>query len=128
MRAGVLERLPVGSLVIRRALLAWAALSLSGCAAAPPATYADCVLAHVRAGMAKEAVQIACEACRQKFPLPASAADPTDHDRQLLTAALAEQWLREHPGAAKEDLQSWSSKTLLPAFTDAGILGAVAGH
>jgi len=75
---------------MRTIIVVVAMIGLSGCGALPPSprTYHDCVLAYVKPGMSNEAVRIACAACREKFPLASSAVDPTDHDRELLTAAL----------------------------------------
>ena len=51
-------------------LLGVAAPALTFGCAPEPKTYADCVLQHVKPSMTKEAVELACQACREKFPEP----------------------------------------------------------
>src|SRR5262245_7770358 len=65
-------------------LLGPAALALLSGRAPEPKTYADGVLQHVKPSMTKEAVALACEACREKFPEP----KPVE---RLLTRAELEQ-------------------------------------
>ena len=90
-------------------LLGFAVPALTFGCAPEPKTYADCVLQHVKPSMTKEAVELACQACREKFP------EPKPVERLLSRAELLQVEMnydtREAPGdsakSSAADSETW---------------------